>query len=184
MPDPIPSAVPAATIFRRLAVRVWHLLLLKEVPWLVGLMVTMLGWSLTHVVDRLTGAPLISYKLELSAKDGEPHSGSFVVRNLTRDIAFKNLRFQLYGSVADEAPEGLRRPIGATFIFQGEDFMATPEHRTAAGAKLPTWVLIYTVHELQPHQGWRLEFHNLHSKDGERPTLSVRTGAPPVIADA
>src|SRR4051794_26324822 len=102
----------------------------KEVPWVVGLIAATLAWTLTHVVDRLTSAPLISYKLErpIQVQDGpggkRVSSGSFLVCNLTRETVFNHARFQVYAGSA-ENPQGTIEAVGASFIFPGESFQPT-----------------------------------------------------------
>ena len=155
----------------------------KEVPWVVGIIAAMLGWALTHIVDRLTSAPLISYELESlqdAGKDGANDiSGAFIVRNLTRQTAFRNLHFLINAGRATKAG-GHGEPVAGSFIFAGEAFMANVEVRSNPNSTdIPSQVLIYEVPEIQPHQTWKLIFSGL----AETPGLSVRMGSPPPIAE-
>jgi hypothetical protein len=154
----------------------------KEVPWVVGLIAAILAWTLTHIVDRITSAPLISYQLEApfqttsDGNGGNLISGSFVVRNLTRQTAFHNLHFQINAGRAKNA-EGRRQPVEGNFIYSGESFEANVEKRS--GGNIPLQVLTYNVQEIQPQQAWRLVFSGL----AETPTLTVRMGLPPRVND-
>jgi len=154
----------------------------KEVPWVVGLIAGMLAWTVTHIVDRLTSAPLISFQLEqpLNSSKGSDGktvlAGSFIVRNLTRETAFSHARFQVYAGVADN-PEGEVEPIEGSFIFGGESFKARVGDVDEKGQR----VLTYDVPEMQPRQAWRLSFRGLIV---EHPVLSLRMGPPPASVDS
>jgi hypothetical protein len=148
----------------------------KEVPWVVGLIAGTLAWTLTHIVDRLTSAPLISYELEQPVRlQGGPDgksvaTGSFLVHNLTRETAFSHARFQVYAGLA-ENPEGTIEAVGASFIFPGESFQPT-----ITPVREKEFVLMYDLPELQPHQTWRLKFSGLAVSS---PTLALRMSTPP-----
>lgn len=147
---------------------------------MVGILTAILAWTLTHIVDRITTAPLISYELDgpiqTTGDNGNVASGSFVVRNLTRQTAFRNLHFQINAGRAKKA-EGRRQPVEGNFIYSGESFEADVEKRS--DGELPLQVLIYNVQEIQPQQAWRLVFSGI----AETPSLSVRMGSPPKVND-
>jgi hypothetical protein len=153
----------------------------KEVPWVVGLIAATLAWTLTHIVDRLTSAPLITYELErpIKMQDGPEgksiFSGSFLVRNLTRQTVFNHARFQIYAGSARD-PQGTIESVGASFIFPGESFQPTINAVREKGE----FVLMYDLPEMQPHQIWRLNFSGLAVSS---PALSLRMSAPPNLGE-
>src|ERR1700694_398004 len=157
----------------------------KDVPWVVALIAAMLGWTVTHIVDRLTSAPLISYRLEgcpttVKENSTERISGSFIVKNLTRDIVFQNAHFQIDAGSSTTA-NGYRQPVKGNFIFSGESFQADPEPRGIdKEGNVSKSVLIYRIQEIQPGQEWRLRFDNLATA----PSLSVRMETPPKLNES
>jgi hypothetical protein len=154
------------------------------VPWIIGLVAAITAWTLTHIVDRVTSAPLISYKLadleiKRNADGSQTSSGSFLVQNLTRAVAFSQAHFQI---VAGQAlnPEGYSTPAEGSFIFQGENFVANVGIlKEAQNAEKPTSALTYEVPEMQPRQAWRLSFAGLATE----PNLALRMGHPPRVSD-
>jgi hypothetical protein len=154
----------------------------RELPWVIGLIAGMTGWTLTHAVDRITSAPLISYNLvdplEVQTQtDGtRSYSGAFLVRNLTRDVAFTKARFQIVAGAASD-PEGHLEPAEGSFIYAGEPFNANLEalREPHDGEKIIS-ALSYVVPEMQPRQAWRLVFSGLAL---DKPALSLRLSEPP-----
>jgi hypothetical protein len=65
---------------------------LEKFPYLLTLLFVLLGWGLTHTVDRLLDSPLIEYTVKQEAKEGSVNI-EYQITNITRDKLFKGLSF-------------------------------------------------------------------------------------------
>ena len=130
----------------------------------------------------------MSYRIENWNEDSDAykgehcHSGSIIVRNLTRDTAFQNVCLQINAgktTTTTHAPDGLTEPLAGTFLYGSETFKADPEARKLPGVSdsvAEIFLLTYRIDEIQPRHSWRLRFWHLHV---DSPTLAIRMGPPP-----
>jgi hypothetical protein len=68
------------------------LLRLKEGPYLLTLLVAVLGWLLTHAVDRLESRPIVEYRITKMGMTGRGKV-KCEIENLCVDRCFQNVRF-------------------------------------------------------------------------------------------
>jgi hypothetical protein len=81
-------------------------MLAEKAPYIITLIVAALAWTLTHIVDRLLAAPLLTYQHQI-IENGGKKSLYLTLKNITKDKTFQNVHLILTaapgGSIADAA---------------------------------------------------------------------------------
>jgi hypothetical protein len=68
----------------------------EKAPYVVTVILAVLGWSVTHVVDRVTGNPILEYRVESESAGRE----AVTIQNVTRDHTFRNLTLVFTADIA------------------------------------------------------------------------------------
>ena len=127
----------------------------SEFPFLVTILFAVVGWSITHIVDRAIDAPLIMYEEQF--RDAAcPKVYSITVRNLSRDRNFAGLVITFIGASQKDRFEN---PMSVADFPAGDAI----EVITSGGVS-------FTFPALQP--GWRVELSAEYLGDG-RPQFRV-----------
>lgn len=139
-----------------------------KIPFLITLILAIIGWAVTHLVDRISSAPTIEFRTSTRAYTG---NNIFIVQltNLSSDHAFRNLLLQL------QAPSG-GKVTGLHILpvqpaFEGDD----PTHVAQSG---DAW---FKFAELQPEGTFYAEATYVGDPPKVRislPTKSARIVAP------
>jgi len=87
----------------------------ENMPFFITAIIAILGWSLTHIVDRLIKSPIIEYKI-IERIEGKQIKSVYQFTNITRDRLFKNIEFQLL----------LDNPSTGNFFIEDECFLQIP----------------------------------------------------------
>jgi hypothetical protein len=130
-----------------------------KAPYILTIVVAGLAWTLTHIVDRLLGTPLLSYQIQELQRDGKK-SFYLTVKNITRDKTFRALRIVITAAADSTLSNPAIIPVQPA--SEG-DQPFTLEDRT----------LDFTFPEVQP--GWQFEISAGFQGD-KIPTLRMSLG--------
>lgn len=72
-----------------------NILKTEKFPYLLTILFALIGWSLTHSVDRLINSPIIEYKLKKECSGNGRKLVSYEITNISRDRLFENIEFKL-----------------------------------------------------------------------------------------
>lgn len=72
-----------------------NILKTEKFPYLLTILFALIGWGLTHSVDRLINSPIIEYKLKKEFSENGGKTVSYEITNISRDRLFENLEFKL-----------------------------------------------------------------------------------------
>lgn len=99
---------------------------LDKAPFFVTLAVAIAGWSATHVVDRVIGAPTLEYEAAESMASPLPHEPNAKLQtlrltNLTRSTTFKNLTVVLMAPRGTKVLNETTEIVAVAPAFEGND---------------------------------------------------------------
>jgi hypothetical protein len=142
----------------------------KEPPFLCALLLAGMAWAVTHIVDRVTSAPLISYQLREDATEPElsvpkeDRLGEFVLRNLTLSTVFTDVTFAVHAQGGQISGR----------LIPDDSFLSPKTDTAVANERLygDTMMLFYTIPEFHPGQSWKLCFWG---KNWSKPVLRFRS---------
>lgn len=139
----------------------------KEFPYLLTILFVLVGWSFTHVVNRLLQSPTLEYKIRESRE--KANSLSYEIENITRDKLFKDLTFLLLFD--GPAKEKLIKA----------DLVVLPPARISGEVKLPPVVEAEYAKFFVPefHPNWRMALKvelKVGLSEKEYPRLRFSTG--------
>lgn len=83
--------------------RIKAILRIRELPYIIAILFTMLGWTFSEISAILTKHPTIEYQFSNHINKKGQMYFSYTLTNLTRDKAFSGLLFQLELDTADYA---------------------------------------------------------------------------------
>ena len=65
----------------------------EKIPYLITILVALIGWGLTHTVDRVISFPIIEYNKKINSNEKGKEIEYFIT-NISRDTLFQNLTFE------------------------------------------------------------------------------------------
>lgn len=71
-----------------------NLIKLDKIPYLLTVLFLLLGWSVSHIADRLLSAPIVEYHYDEAIK-GDVKTVEYTINNISYDKLYKNLRFSI-----------------------------------------------------------------------------------------
>ena len=69
-----------------------NILTLEKIPYLLTMLFALIGWTLTHIADRLLQSPIIEYRVE-EQQDNNDRTVSLTLTNISKDKLFKDVQF-------------------------------------------------------------------------------------------
>ena len=72
-----------------------NILKIDKLPYLLTVLFVLIGWGLTHTVDRLLKSPIIEYKIIYKDSQDKSQLLVYEIANISRDKVFRNLQFEL-----------------------------------------------------------------------------------------
>jgi hypothetical protein len=138
----------------------WARLNKKEIPYLITILVAIVGWSITHVADRVLKSPVVEYSTSVDTTS-EPRTIKVTILNLSNK-AFVNLRFELQGQgvKACNVPMSFRPPAWAS--------NSVPEEGTDGVG--------FVISQLQPN--WKVTMCGEYRGGGKDPLFVLKDGSP------
>ena len=135
----------------------WAHLNKKEIPYLITILVAIVGWSITHVADRVLNAPVVEYSTKIDIAT-DPRTVRVTILNLSNK-AFLNLRFELQGKTvkACNIPMSFEPPAWASDL--------PPDEGTDG--------VSFVVSQLQPN--WKVTMCGVYT-DGKEPLFVLKDG--------
>jgi hypothetical protein len=138
-----------------------------KIPFLFTLILTIIGWAVAHVVDRISTAPTIEFETSNRVRGSEK---VFIVQltNLSSDRTFRGLQLQLQAPTASKVTALYIRPVEPG--FEGDE----PTHVAQTG---DAW---FKFAELQPEGTFFAEA--TYTGDPPKVRISLENGTARVVA--
>jgi hypothetical protein len=134
----------------------------EKTPYVVTVVVAILGWLVTHFSDRVLDSPTIEYSIDVAPTNND-NVVEVSISNVTRDVAFKDLTILL--SPADGS------------ILSG--FRVVPVEPAYEGDNPPGTEGVFTFPVIQP--GWTYRV-SAHFTGPTRPSLRLKNAASTIYA--
>src|SRR5579862_4471686 len=124
---------------------------MADTPIIVTLAIGVLGWTLTHIVDRIEGSPALKYSTEHQVS-GANSTISLTIKNITDDKTFRKLTIVLAAPPQSTFKDARILPIEPA--FEGDE----PWQLAGRAAK-------FTIPAIQP--GWEFKITGQYSGSGQ-----------------
>ena len=148
----------------------------EKFPYLLTILFALIGWGLTHSVDRLINSPIIEYKLTKEFTENRKQLVSYEITNISRDRLFQNIEFKLLHKRGSKGK--LSQANSKTFppMDLPEQVQFGAEYATITIPEFhPDWKFVLTV-EMSEDFYPTLHFSSKNPAAGNRPIRLLRSG--------